>query len=56
MGVEIAIWGGRRPEQMNPIGDIVGWQIDEDFKNAVDEILGETIPDPVGPGFMAPPA
>ena len=56
MGVEIAIWGGRRPEQMNPIEDIVGWQIDEDFKKAVDEILGETIPDPVGPGFMAPPA
>jgi len=26
-----------------------------DFKK-IDEILGETIKNPVGPGFMAPPA
>jgi len=56
MGVDIAIWGGRRPEQMNPIGDILEWRIDDDFKTALDEILSETIPDPVGPEFMAPPA
>ena len=56
MGTEIAIWGGRRPEQMDPIEEIVGWQVDEAFKNAVDTILAETIPDPVGPEFMAPPA
>jgi len=56
MGVEIAIWGGRRPEQMDPIDDILGWRIDDDFKTALDEILSKTIPDPVGPEFMAPPA
>ncbi len=56
MGAAIAIWGGRRPEQMDPIEDIVGWQIDGAFKSAVDAILAETIPDPVGPEFMAPPA
>ena len=56
MGVEIAIWGGRRPAQMDPIEDVLGWQVDKDFKLAVDEILYEVIPDPVGPEFMAPPA
>jgi aryl-alcohol dehydrogenase-like predicted oxidoreductase len=56
MGVDIAIWGGRRPEQMDPIEDVTGWKIDKAFKLAVDEILLETIPDPVGPDFMAPPA
>lgn len=56
MGVEIAIWGGRRPGQMDPIDDIFGWQIDKAFKLAVDEVLFETIQNPVGPEFMAPPA
>jgi aryl-alcohol dehydrogenase-like predicted oxidoreductase len=54
-GVEIAIWGGRRPEQMIPIDRVLGWQMDEKFKAAVDQILKETIADPVGPEFMAPP-
>lgn len=56
MGVEIAIWGGRSPEQMDPINDILGWQITEEFKAEVDKILEETIQDPVGPEFMAPPS
>jgi hypothetical protein len=51
-----AIWGGRRPEQMAPIDDIFGWQIDDDFMTALNEILAETIPDPVDSEFMAPPA
>lgn len=55
MGVQIAIWGGRRPEQMAPIGEVDGWRIDDDFKRAVDDILKETIESPVGPEFIAPP-
>ncbi len=55
MNVEIAIWGGRRPEQMAPLDEIDGWRIDDAFKHAVDEILQETIEAPVGPEFMAPP-
>ncbi len=53
--VEIALWGGRRPGQMAPVDEVTGWAIDEDGKNQVDAILREAIPDPVGPGFMAPP-
>ncbi len=56
MGVEIAIWGGRRPEQMDPIDDVLGWRISDDFKQEVDRIVSETVKDPVGPEFMAPPA
>jgi aryl-alcohol dehydrogenase-like predicted oxidoreductase len=55
-GVEIAIWGGRRPDQMAPIGDVFGWKADESFQSEVDAIVDETIKDPVGPQFMAPPA
>lgn len=55
MGAEIAIWGGRRPDQMDPLEEIDGWHIDEAFKKSVETILAETVKDPVGPGFMAPP-
>ena len=56
MGIDIAIWGGRRPEQMAPLDDIDGWHISDSFKYAVEELLQETVIDPVGPEFMAPPA
>jgi aryl-alcohol dehydrogenase-like predicted oxidoreductase len=56
MGVEIAIWGGRRPSQMAPLNAIDGWHISDSFKYALEELLQETIIDPVGPEFMAPPA
>lgn len=55
MGVEIAIWGGRRPMQMDPIDEVLGWHVSDDFKAGVDRILCEEIQDPVGPEFMAPP-
>jgi aryl-alcohol dehydrogenase-like predicted oxidoreductase len=56
MGVDIALWGGRRPDQMEPVPEVFGWSIDEIGKEKVDEILKDTIKDPVGPEFMAPPS
>ena len=55
-GPTIALWGARRPEQLNPIGEIDGWQIDEASKRDIDAILKRYIQDPVSPEFMAPPA
>jgi aryl-alcohol dehydrogenase-like predicted oxidoreductase len=55
-GVEIAIWGGRRPMQMESIDEVLGWHVSDDFKNGIDRILSEEIQSPVGPEFMAPPA
>lgn len=54
-GVEVALWGGRRPEQIDPIGDVMGWSLDDEAFAEIDRILNETIPEPVGPEFMAPP-
>jgi len=55
-GASVALWGGRRPDDLDPLADMFGWQLTaNDFKK-IDEILGETIKNPVGPGFMAPPA
>lgn len=51
----IALWGARRADQLSPITDVVGWRIDTATMTEVDSILQETINDPVGPEFMAPP-
>jgi aryl-alcohol dehydrogenase-like predicted oxidoreductase len=54
-GPTIALWGARRPEQLDPIGEIDGWHIDEASKRDIDSILKRNIQDPVSPEFMAPP-
>jgi aryl-alcohol dehydrogenase-like predicted oxidoreductase len=51
----IALWGARRPDQLAPIGDLAGWHIDDAAMAEIDRILSETIVNPVGPEFMAPP-
>jgi aryl-alcohol dehydrogenase-like predicted oxidoreductase len=55
-GVGVALWGARRPEQLAPIKEVIGWSLTEDDFASIDAILRETIRDPVGPEFMAPPA
>jgi aryl-alcohol dehydrogenase-like predicted oxidoreductase len=55
-GVSVALWGARHPEQLAPIREVIGWSLgDSDFA-AIDAILRESIRNPVGPEFMAPPA
>ncbi|MCK5391366.1 MAG: aldo/keto reductase [Deltaproteobacteria bacterium] len=52
---DIALWGARRPSQLEPLDDFFGWSLDESAFQEIDNILSETIKDPVGPEFMAPP-
>ena len=54
-GPTVALWGARRPDQLWPIGDALDWHLDHGTRAAIDRILAETITDPVGPEFMAPP-
>jgi aryl-alcohol dehydrogenase-like predicted oxidoreductase len=51
----IALWGARRADQLSPIADVIGWHVDSAAMAEIDQILQETIRDPVGPEFMAPP-
>jgi aryl-alcohol dehydrogenase-like predicted oxidoreductase len=51
----VALWGARRPDQLSPIGEVMGWRIESSAMAEIDRILKETIEDPVGPEFMAPP-
>jgi len=55
-GVTTALWGARHPGQLEPVDEVTGWRLDASTKAEIDRILRETITDPVGPEFMAPPA
>lgn len=55
-GISVALWGARKPEQLDPIDTIWGWKLTENDLREIDQIVAETIPDPVGPEFMAPPS
>jgi aryl-alcohol dehydrogenase-like predicted oxidoreductase len=55
-GITTALWGARHPAQLQPVDEVSGWRLDASAKAEVDRILSETIADPVGPEFMAPPA
>src|SRR5713226_6748729 len=55
-GVTSALWGARHPGQLDPIGDVMGWALDGSGLGEIDRIIRDTVKDPVGPEFMAPPA
>jgi aryl-alcohol dehydrogenase-like predicted oxidoreductase len=55
-GVTSALWGARRPDQLQPVDEVPGWRLAAPAKAEIDRILRETIAEPVGPEFMAPPA
>ncbi|WP_166254601.1 aldo/keto reductase [Marinobacter salicampi] len=55
-GVTTALWGARRPDQLDPVTEIDGWSLDSDAMKEIDRILDTHIKDPVGPEFMAPPS
>jgi aryl-alcohol dehydrogenase-like predicted oxidoreductase len=55
-GVTTALWGARHPGQLRPVDEVAGWSLGASARAEIDRILRETITDPVGPEFMAPPA
>jgi aryl-alcohol dehydrogenase-like predicted oxidoreductase len=54
-GNTIALWGARHPAQLDPVNDAMGWKLDAEAKRRIEQILRETVKDPIGPEFMAPP-
>lgn len=55
-GPTIALWGARTPQQLEPIGQVEGWHLDEQTQAEIEAILERCVLDPVSPQFMAPPA
>jgi aryl-alcohol dehydrogenase-like predicted oxidoreductase len=54
-GISVALWGGRRPEQMRAVLGVQGWSLDPASLTKINHLLADTIADPIGPEFMAPP-
>jgi aryl-alcohol dehydrogenase-like predicted oxidoreductase len=54
-GVTSALWGARHPSQLDPIDGVMGWALDGDAFREIDRIIRDTVKQPVGPEFMAPP-
>jgi len=55
-GISSALWGARHPADLEAVAGALDWKLDADTRAAIDPILRQTITDPVGPEFMAPPA
>jgi aryl-alcohol dehydrogenase-like predicted oxidoreductase len=55
-GITTALWGARRPDQLQPVDEVIGWSLDASARAEIDRILRDTITEPVGPEFMAPPS
>jgi aryl-alcohol dehydrogenase-like predicted oxidoreductase len=54
-GPTIALWGARRPAQLDGIEEVFGWRLDANAFAQIDSIVDRYVKDPVGPEFMAPP-
>ena len=55
-GPTIALWGARRPEQLDGVDEACGWHLNDADMADIDDLLEKNILDPVGPEFMAPRA
>jgi aryl-alcohol dehydrogenase-like predicted oxidoreductase len=54
-GIAVALWGARHPSQWDALAGVLDWHVDADTAAAIDQILRQAIPTPIGPEFMAPP-
>ncbi len=54
-GVGIALWGARRPDQLDPLPGALGFMLDDKTLADINRIVDEEVKHPVGPEFMAPP-
>jgi len=54
-GPTVALWGARRPDQLDAVAGALGWTLDAETMKDIDAILRRELETPVGPEFMAPP-
>lgn len=53
-GISAALWGAKRPEQLKAVDGIFGWKLDHAAMAEIDEIVRESVTDPVGPEYLTP--
>lgn len=55
-GVDVALWGARRPSQLDALEAVFSFRLDDDGLRQIEAIVAEEVEHPVGPEFMAPSA
>jgi len=53
-GVSVALWGAKRPSQLDAVPGVVGWKLDAAAMDEIDRIVAENVTDPVGPEYLTP--
>jgi aryl-alcohol dehydrogenase-like predicted oxidoreductase len=53
-GVSVALWGARRPDQLDAVAGVLGWTLDSDAMGEIDNIVSESVTDPIGPEYLRP--
>ncbi len=53
-GVSVALWGAKRPEQLDAVAGVLDWHLDAGAMAEIDRIVTESVTDPVGPEYLTP--
>ena len=53
-GISVALWGAKRPEQLDAAAGVMGWKLGEDAMAEIDRIVAESVRDPIGPEYLTP--
>ena len=53
-GVSVALWGAKRPDQLDAVSGVMGWKLDDDAMADIDRIVVESVTDPIGPEYLTP--
>jgi aryl-alcohol dehydrogenase-like predicted oxidoreductase len=55
-GVSVALWGAKRPDQLDAVAGVLGRKLDAGAMAEIDRIVKESVTDPVGPEYLTPKA
>ena len=53
-GISVALWGAKRPEQLDAVAGVLGWKLDPSAMAEIDRIVAQSVTDPVGPEYLSP--
>lgn len=53
-GVSVALWGAKRPDQLDAVSGVMGWRLDAEAMSEIDGIVAESVMDPIGPEYLTP--
>ena len=53
-GISVALWGAKRPDQLDAVAGVMGWKLDTNTMAEIDRIVAEAVTDPVGPEYLTP--